>query len=152
MFSPGLRISREALSACRSVDYDPMAARDFSFAVVLDLTHQAGQTSRMRNLSWWSVGAVALNVPWIWAFGWAIWVIKTNDGPIAGEIFFVPACVWFGSGFPALACGVTGFFRVRRSDGKLRGKWLAVLGVALAAVGPTLAIVSSIIESSHDDR
>lgn len=83
---------------------------------------------------------------------WAIWLIKTSDRPIAGEIFLVPACLWFCSGAPAIVCGMIGFAQVLRHRDHLRGKWLSLTGAAIGAVGPALAIVDNIMESSHDSR
>jgi hypothetical protein len=93
--------------------------------------------------SWLAVASVALHLPWLAMLGWCSWVFWTAPGPVAGEIFLLPVGVWFFTGIPAGGIGLVAWLHVRASAGRLRGRWLAALGLALAAAVPALLVAEN---------
>ncbi|WP_157470038.1 hypothetical protein [Gemmata sp. SH-PL17] len=68
----------------------------------------------------------------------------TANGRVAGEIFLLPVMAWFWTGLPAGACGFVAWMNIRSSPARLRGRWLALLGMLLAAVIPVLGVAENL--------
>jgi hypothetical protein len=71
---------------------------------------------------------------------------------VAGEIFLLPLMAWFWTGVPAGLCGFIAWVRIRASDGRLYGKWIAGLGVLLATAVPVLGIAENIWSTVRESR
>jgi hypothetical protein len=87
------------------------------------------------RLSWWSVASVVLNVPWIWAVIWVLGVYAAHN-KVAGEVWLTPILVWGIFWLATFATAFVGIANVRRSNNRLRGQWIAALGLGLWAVFP----------------
>jgi hypothetical protein len=96
------------------------------------------------RLSWLAIVSIVLNVPWMVALGWCVWAIQKADHPVAGEIFLLPLMAWFFTGILAGVCGLAAWVQIRKSDRRLRGRWLACIGMLLAAVLPMLGVAENI--------
>lgn len=83
-----------------------------------------------------AVASTALNLPWMASFGWCIWVIRSNPGPVAGEIFLLPGFLFIMLGIPAGICGVAALVNIQSSAGSLRGLWIAIVGIMISSLIP----------------
>ncbi|AMV29078.1 hypothetical protein VT84_32080 [Gemmata sp. SH-PL17] len=92
----------------------------------------------------YAIASCVLNLPWAASFGWCLWVSWTANGRVAGEIFLLPVMAWFWTGLPAGACGFVAWMNIRSSPARLRGRWLALLGMLLAAVIPVLGVAENL--------
>src|SRR5262245_31875678 len=106
----------------------------------------------VRRYSRWAIASCVLNLPWMASFGWCFWVICRATGPVAGEIFLLPLMAWFWTGIPAGICGLVAWVKIRSSAGNLRGRWLACLGMLLAAVVPVLAVAENVWSGIEQNR
>jgi hypothetical protein len=88
-----------------------------------------------------ALASVLLNVPWMVAVVWVLRVHEQATGPIAGEIWLLPIMTWMATAPLTVASGIAAMVRIRGSVCRLREKWIAILGIVLAATVPAFGLV-----------
>lgn len=73
--------------------------------------------------------------PSIWALIGAIWGIVAAVGVIAVNYSITVAGVLCVAAGPALVCGLVGLVTISESNGRLKGRGFAVVGVVMGVVG-----------------
>src|SRR5262245_3459229 len=86
--------------------------------------------------SWWSILSVAFHVPWLYWFVWVLRAYATANGPVAGEVWLLPAMWFMSCGTVGGACGIAALVSIHQSEDRLRGQWLAWTGVGLTVLFP----------------
>src|SRR2546423_1474679 len=88
-----------------------------------------------------AVASVVLNMPWLIALGNVVRVYAAATGPVAGEGWLLPLMAW-GVSFPlAGSAGIAAIALIRGSRGRLRGQWIALLGLGITSIVPVFGIV-----------
>lgn len=75
--------------------------------------------------------SVLLNIPWIVCLLAFCWEQATSIRPHPGWLF-LPLFAWLFAGFPGALLGFVGFVQIHYSRGKMRGRWIAILGMLMA--------------------